>query len=132
METQEELVLLASDIEAFEGDIAIDTEADSLYVYHSKICLVQISFDNRNWIIDPLQTGKPTAMLEALKDRTLILHGADYDLHMFWQEWKFSPKRIFDTMIGSRYMGERQPGLGKLVEKYKNVILSHYFLKYMK
>lgn len=123
VETLEELELLASDIEAFEGDIAIDTEADSLYVYHSKICLIQVSFDNRNWIIDPLQTGKPTPLLEALKDRTLILHGADYDLHMFWIEWKFSPSKIFDTMIGSRYIGEKQPGLGKLVEKYKNVTL---------
>jgi ribonuclease D len=34
--------------------IAIDTEADSLHHYYEKVCLIQLTFDERNFIVDPL------------------------------------------------------------------------------
>jgi ribonuclease D len=35
--------------------IAVDLEADSLYHFREKVCLVQIAAQNLNIVIDPLQ-----------------------------------------------------------------------------
>lgn len=37
-----------------ESRLALDIEADSLYVYREKVCLIQISTDEKDYIVDPL------------------------------------------------------------------------------
>ena len=37
--------------------IAIDIEADSLYHYYEKVCLIQISSDSDTYILDPLEVA---------------------------------------------------------------------------
>ena len=34
--------------------VALDTEADSLHAYPEKLCLIQISVGEEDWLIDPL------------------------------------------------------------------------------
>ena len=34
--------------------VALDTEADSFHHYRPQVCLIQISFDNQTFIVDPL------------------------------------------------------------------------------
>ncbi|MEO5762906.1 MAG: hypothetical protein ABIR28_11405, partial [Vicinamibacteria bacterium] len=36
--------------------IAVDTESDSLYHYHQKVCLIQIATEaGRSYLLDPLE-----------------------------------------------------------------------------
>jgi len=51
------------------------------------------------------------------------LHGADYDLRLLRKNHGFVPNRIFDTMLASRLLGEREFGLGDLVKKRLGVVL---------
>src|SRR5208282_5220680 len=97
--------------------LALDTEADSLHAYPEKICLIQISTVAGDELIDPLGEINLDPLLDALNAYELIMHGADYDLRLLRKHHEFVPSAIFDTMLAARLLGERQFGLGSLVEK---------------
>lgn len=103
--------------------LAVDTEADSLHSYPEKVCLIQISMAAGDELVDPLAPIHLEALLDALSGRELTMHGADYDLRMLLKHHAFIPNAIFDTMLAARLLGERQFGLGNLVEKYLGVKL---------
>jgi ribonuclease D len=98
--------------------LALDTEADSLHAYPEKVCLIQISTAAGDKLIDPLAKINLNPLLDALNSHELIMHGADYDLRLLRKHHEFVPSAIFDTMLASRLSGERQFGLGSLVEKF--------------
>ncbi len=104
--------------------IAVDTEADSLHCYFEKLCLIQISTPTEHVLVDPLADVPIEPLLDALADKRVIFHGADYDLRMLRRAGSFEPRDIFDTMIASRLCGVDQLGLGALVEKHFGVQLS--------
>jgi len=97
--------------------LALDTEADSLHAYPEKVCLIQITTAAGDELIDPLGEINLDPLLDALNAHELIMHGADYDLRLLRKHHEFSPSAIFDTMLAARLLGERQFGLGTLVEK---------------
>jgi ribonuclease D len=103
--------------------VALDTEADSLHAYPEKICLLQISTEAGDVLIDPLAPLDLTPLLQALKPHELLMHGADYDLRLFRKFHGFSPGAIFDTMIASRLLGITQFGLTNLVTQFLEVTL---------
>ena len=103
--------------------LAIDTEADSLHAYPEKVCLIQISTAAGDRLVDPLAGFDLAPFLEALAGRELIFHAADYDLRLLRKHHDFVPTEIFDTMLAARLLGEKQFGLGALVEKYLGVKL---------
>jgi ribonuclease D len=103
--------------------LALDTEADSLHAYPEKVCLIQISTNAGDRLIDPLAKIDLNPLLDALNAHELIMHGADYDLRLLRKHHEFVPSAIFDTMLASRLLGERQFGLGSLVEKFLGVKL---------
>ena len=97
--------------------LALDTEADSLHAYPEKICLIQISTVAGDELVDPLGRIHLDPLLDALNAHELIMHGADYDLRMLRKHHEFVPSAIFDTMLAARLLGEKQFGLGSLVEQ---------------
>lgn len=103
--------------------LAIDTEADSLHAYPEKVCLIQISTADGDRLVDPLADMDIAPLLDSLVGRELIFHAADYDLRLLRKHHDFTPSEIFDTMLASRLLGERQFGLGSLVEKFLGVKL---------
>ena len=103
--------------------LALDTEADSLHAYPEKLCLIQLSTTQGDRLIDPLARVDLQPLWLELKKHQLILHGADYDLRLLRKNHGFVPNRIFDTMLASRLLGEREFGLGNLVKKYLGVVL---------
>ena len=103
--------------------LAIDTEADSLHAYPEKVCLIQISTAAGEALVDPLAKMDLNPFLDALSGRELIFHAADYDLRLLRKHHDFAPTEIFDTMLAARLLGERQFGLGALVEKFLGVKL---------
>jgi ribonuclease D len=103
--------------------IAVDTEADSLHAYPEKLCLIQISIDGLDTMVDPLAGLDLTPMLEVFAKHELVFHGADYDLRLLRKTYGFVPGAIFDTMIAARLVGAREFGLSNLVGKYLGVTL---------
>lgn len=103
--------------------VAVDTEADSLHAYPEKLCLLQFSVGSGDFLVDTLAGLDISALLDSLRNRELIFHGADYDLRMLRKTFNFVPTAIFDTMTAARLLGYTQFGLGHLVERHLSITL---------
>jgi ribonuclease D len=104
--------------------VAIDTEADSLHCYREKLCLLQISIPGGDFIVDPLADVDLAPLRDALADKEILLHGADYDLRLLRRNLNFVPKRIFDTAIAARLIGLREFSLAALLKGYFEIELT--------
>jgi len=103
--------------------VAVDTEADSLHAYPEKLCLMQISIPGEDHLVDPLARIDLTPLLAVLRGHEIIMHGSDYDLRLLRKNYGFVPERIFDTMLASRLIGDREFGLVNLAQNYLGVTL---------
>ena len=117
VDSEESLAGLLADLELYDM-AAVDTEADSMYHYTTRLCLIQITIGEHHYIVDPLCGLDLTPLFKARAMQTLIFHGADYDLRLLWQTYGFSPKHIFDTMLAAKILGEDHLGLADLVREY--------------
>lgn len=104
--------------------VALDMEADGLHHYFEKVCLIQLSFLDANYIVDPLAGLSLDEFLHVLSQKEMIIHAADFDLRMLKKTFGFRPGApVFDTMLAAQVLGYDKIGLAALVEKYFGVIL---------
>lgn len=106
---------------------AIDTEADSMHSYETKLCLIQFASASELAVIDPLAlSAESLASFAGFVDRFDItwMHGADYDISMFKKTFQWVPRRIFDTQIAARFLGADKFGLANLLESHYGVVVS--------
>lgn len=123
IENDSDLKSLVSQINT-AGRIAIDIEADSLHHFYEKVCLIQLTINSSNFIVDPLAGLDMSGLLDALASRPLIVHDGGYDLRMLYSSLKFRPfSQVFDTMLAAQLLGFEHFGLGALLEHYFD--LSH-------
>ncbi len=100
--------------------LAIDLEADSLYSYPEKVCLVQISTRSANTILDALTGGDASRALgTVLGDAAIckVFHGGDYDIRLLKKHYGFEVRSIVDTMIGAQLAGRAKVGLADLLQE---------------
>lgn len=102
---------------------AVDTEADSLHHYVEKLCLVQISVPESDFVIDPLVPLDLTPVVEAMNGKFLLLHGADFDIRMIRKLYDLKPARIFDTLLAAQLLGYDGQGLADLAKRHCGVTL---------
>src|SRR5207248_9036686 len=74
--------------------IALDTEADSLHCYREKLCLLQLSLPERDYVIDPLANTDLSPLADALKKKEIVLHRSDFDLRLLRRSLKSTAARI--------------------------------------
>ena len=104
--------------------VAVDTEADSLHCYFEKLCLVQLSFDGKDYLVDPLAAFDLKPLAAALAGKEIVLQGMDFDLRLLKRSMDFTATRVFDTVVAARLLGIREFSLAALVERYFDVKLS--------
>lgn len=109
-----------------EKEIAVDTEGNSLYSYHSKICLIQVSTRKNHYIIDPIQIKEISCLKNILSNPHIekILHGSAYDIQMLYLYPGIQIKNLFDTQIAASFLGEARTGLAILIKKYFGITLN--------
>jgi ribonuclease D len=98
--------------------LAIDVEADSLFSYQEKVCLVQISTPAANAILDPLAAREGLQALgPLLADANIrkVFHGGDYDIRMLKKDFGFAVHNVADTMIAAQLVGRAKFGLAALL-----------------
>jgi ribonuclease D len=104
---------------SIEPRLALDTESDPFHRYYEKVCLIQISTREADYVFDPLVAGIPERLAHLLADRsrTFILHGADYDVRSLRRSFDLTLGKIFDTAIAANLLGKKELGLKPLLEK---------------
>ena len=107
-----------------QNRVAVDTEADSLHCYREKLCLLQLSLPEGDFLVDPLAENDLGALADTLSRKEIVLHGADYDLRLLRRALDFRPTRVFDTVIAARLLGVREFSYAALVEKYFGIALA--------
>jgi len=117
---------------AKEPVLGVDTEADSMYSYTEKLCLIQVSDRNNDYIIDPLQVGDMSPFGAILEDEKIvkIFHGADYDVVSMKRDLGVQIRNIFDTMVSSQILGLPRVGLADLVNTFFGVKLDKKYQRY--
>ena len=105
--------------------VAIDTESDSLYVYREKVCLIQISLPDIDFLIDPLAPIdlSPLAPLIADEHIEKVFHASEYDVMCLRRDFAFTFAHLFDTMWAARILGWPRVGLGDILQEHFSVTL---------
>ncbi len=104
-------------------EVAMDTEADNMFHFHTRVCLLQFLVDGEVYLVD-LMTPLPLAPLwERLATKHLIMHGSDFDIRLLWELCQFRPKSIFDTMLAAQLLNRPRVGLGALLEQHFGLVL---------
>ncbi len=115
---------LISSLPAGIGKVGLDLEADSLYRYKERICLVQVCFADEVKLVDPLAGESMSGLVDWLSSAKIWMHGADYDMSLMMGEWEMVPPLILDTQIGAQLLGHEKFGYASLVHEYFDVELS--------
>ncbi len=108
--------------------LAIDTESNSLYAYQAHVCLIQLSTDSQDFLVDPLSL--PADQLAFLGEICAnpavekVFHAAEYDVMTLRRDFGFSFANLFDTMIAARVLGWEQVGLGSILSQRYGVTVN--------
>lgn len=103
-----------------QPQIAVDTEADSLHSYFDKVCLIQISVPDEDFIIDPLTGVDLKRFGEVLGDPAVLklFHGGDYDLRILNRDFGFTVRNLIDTSVAAQLLGYEGIGLAALLDRH--------------
>lgn len=112
--------------------LAIDTEANSLHSYSERIALIQVSTDERDYIIDPLALTDLTPLAPILDDPQIekVFHAAENDILGLKRDFGFTVRGVFDTMWASRILGFPRVGLADLLREHFDVVLDKRMQRY--
>ena len=105
--------------------VAFDLEADSMHHYREQVCLLQISTEEKNYIVDPLVCTDFSPLVPVFSDPSIVkvFHGADYDVRMLHRGFGIEISNLFDTMIACQFIGEPAVGLAAVLKKRFSVDL---------
>jgi ribonuclease D len=102
--------------------IAVDTESNSLHAYRERVCLIQFSTEQKDYLVDPLALDDLSllAPIFANPDIEKIFHAAEYDLICMSRDFGFKFANLFDTMQAARILGYKFVGLDNILsEKFE-------------
>lgn len=124
---------LASFVDRLNGEkrIAVDLEADSMYHFREKVCLVQMGIESEKVVIDPLEVPDLSALRPVFADPRVqkVLHGADYDIRSLYRDFRIEVENLFDTQIACRFLGMKETGLEPVLHNLFGVALDKRFQK---
>jgi ribonuclease D len=106
--------------------IALDLEAAGFHRYSDRLCLVQISTQTENFLLDPLILDLGDSLRGVLEDQAVqvVMHGADYDIRLLDRDLGIRLRGLFDTQAAASLLGATGIGLASLLEEYLGVKLS--------
>lgn len=110
----------------------MDTESDSSYAYQEKVCLIQISDLERDYVIDPLLVKDLSALDAVLSDPDVVkvVHGGDYDVVSLHRDFGFRFRGLFDTLLAAQLLGTERIGLADLIGRYFGIDIDKAFQRH--
>ena len=114
-----------------EKIIGVDLEADSMYCFKEKICLIQIATAKEAFLVDPFEIKEISPFIKVLEndDMIKVFHGADFDIRSLDRDYQALVKNLFDTEIACRFLGIKERGLAALLKRNFSVDVDKKFQK---
>lgn len=111
--------------------LAVDLEADSMYHYQEKVCLLQMAANGHTVVIDPLKVPDLSALAPVFSDAGIrkVFHGADYDVRSLYRDFGITINNLFDTQLASMYLGCTETSLEAVVHQRFGVQLDKRYQK---
>jgi ribonuclease D len=130
IETPANLRTLVEELTVFKH-IAVDTESNSLHAYRERLCLIQFSTPQGDYLVDTLAVNDLSPLMPLFANPFIekIFHAVEYDLICLKRDSGISIENIFDTMQAARILGCKQVGLDSILEQKLGVQLEKKFQK---
>ncbi|MBW2605345.1 MAG: HRDC domain-containing protein [Deltaproteobacteria bacterium] len=137
MEIESQVIDTVADFEEIvrilekEKAVAFDLEADSMYHYKEKVCLIQIATEKVSAVVDPLAIKDlaPLGPIFSNPDIKKIFHGADYDVRSLYRDFNIRINNLFDTELACRFLGIKETGLQAVLKMFFNVDVDKKYQK---
>lgn len=111
--------------------VGVDLEADSMFHFTEKVCLLQMASPTDCYIVDPLSLPDlvPLAPVFADPEITKIFHGADYDIRSLYRDFGITVNNLFDTEQACRFLGYSATSLDAALSKHFGITLDKKYQK---
>jgi ribonuclease D len=119
------LAVLVEELTAHEH-IAVDTESNSFYAYFERVCLIQISTGEEDYIIDPVVVKDLSPLGKVFESPEIekIFHAAPNDVLGLKRDFQFQFRNVFDTAVSCKLLGYKHLGLARIIERHFGVALN--------
>ena len=111
--------------------VAVDLEADSMYHFQEKVCLLQMASGAASVVIDPIQIKDMSSLKPLFFNRKIkkIFHGADYDVRSLYRDFNIQINNLFDTQAACMFLGYKETGLNAVLKQKFGVSLNKKYQK---
>jgi ribonuclease D len=109
--------------------VAVDTESNSLHAYRERVCLIQFSTPDADYIVDPIRLRDLSGLAPFFANpaQQKVFHAAEYDVVCLKRDFRFDVRNIFDTMSAARTLGWPQVGLADILATHFDVRMNKKF-----
>ena len=97
-------------------EVVMDTEADNMYRFRVRVCLLQFYVCGEVFLVDALAPIDLGVLWPRLAKKHLVMHGSDFDLRLLYDFCQFRARSLFDTMLAAQLLGRGRIGLASLIE----------------
>jgi ribonuclease D len=106
--------------------VAVDLEADSMYHFQEKVCLIQMATSRSSAVIDPLRLRDLESLRPVFANPAIekIFHGADYDVRSLFRDFGIEIAHLFDTQIACKFLGLKETSLEAVLQARFGVTLN--------
>jgi len=99
-----------------DAEVVMDTEADNMYRFRVRVCLLQFYVCGEVFLVDALAPIDLNPLWSRLAKKHLVMHGSDFDLRLLYDFCQFRANSLFDTMLAAQLLGRSRIGLASLIE----------------
>ncbi|XP_076640541.1 exosome component Rrp6 [Colletes latitarsis] len=129
IENVDDIKLLLEDLKQYK-EIAIDLEHHSYRSFQGITCLMQISTEDTDYLIDTLSLRSELHELnEIFTNRTIlkVFHGADLDIQWLQRDLSLYIVNMFDTHQAAKHLNLPYLSLAYLLKQYCNIDPNKHF-----
>jgi ribonuclease D len=115
-----------------QSQLSVDLEGDSLHHFKEKLCLMQISDSEEDYIVDLITISDFEPMKQILENPAIlkVMHGADYDVVSLKRDYDCAIHNLFDTGIAAQFLNYPKIGLANLIERHFGLVLEKQYQKH--
>ncbi len=113
--------------------VALDIESDGFYNYQDRVCIVTLSSEQFNVVVDTIALGEGARDMQRLLDRPevpVLMHSGQNDVLALKRDYRFNFGLVHDTAVAAMLLGLQHTGLAALAEAYLGLKLEKELQRY--